>query len=48
MMNRHVNIVLVRDHYKQLVIEVLTEHRYKYGVGDNKIRKYITTLRTME
>ena len=43
MMNRHVNMVLVRDHYKQLVIEAFTNHRYKYGVDDNKI-----ILRTME
>ena len=48
MMNRHVNIVLVRDHFKQLVIEAFTHHRYKYGVDDDKIREYITTIRTME
>ncbi len=42
MMNRHVLVrVLVRDHYKQLVIEAFTNHRYKYGVDDNKITEYI-------
>jgi len=48
MMNRRVNMVLVRDHFKQTVIEAFTEHRYKYGVDDDKIREYITTIRTIE
>jgi len=48
MMNRRVNMVLVRDHFKQAVIEAFTEHRYKYGVDDTKIREYITTTRAMD
>ena len=48
MMNRRVNMVLVRDHFKQAVIEAFTAHRYKYGVDDTKIREYITTTRAMD
>ncbi len=39
MMNRRVDMVL-GDHYKQLVLEALTDHRYKHGVDDDKIREY--------
>ena len=48
MMNRFVDLVLVRDHYKQLVIEAFSDHRAKYGVDDAKIREYLTTLRMMD
>ncbi len=46
MMSRRVDIV--RDHFKQSVIEAFTEHRYEYGVDDNKKREYITTIRAMD
>ncbi len=36
MMNRFVDIVLVRDHYKPIVIEAFSDHRAKYGVDDTK------------
>jgi hypothetical protein len=48
MMNRFVDMVLVRDHYKQLVIEAFSNHRSKYGVDDTKIREYLTTIRMMD
>jgi hypothetical protein len=48
MMNRFVDLVLVRDYYKQLVIEAFSDHRAKYGVDDAKIREYLTTLRMMD
>ena len=48
MMDRFVDMVLVRGHYKQLVIEAFSNHRAKYGVDDTKIREYLTTIRMIE
>ncbi len=48
MMNRFVDLVVVRDHYKQSVIEAFTDHRAKYGVDDKKIRENLTILRMMD
>jgi hypothetical protein len=48
MMNRFVDMGLVRDHYKQAVIEAFSDHRAKYGVDDIKIKEYLTTLRMMD
>ncbi len=48
MMHRFVDMVLVRDHYKQLVIKGFSDHKAKYGVDDAKIRKYLTIIKIME
>ena len=48
MMNRFVDLVLVRDHYKQSVIEAFSDHRAKYGVDDAKIKEYLSIIKIME
>ena len=48
MMNRFVDLVLVRDHYKQLVIDAFSDHRAKYGVDDAKIKEYLSIIKIME
>jgi hypothetical protein len=48
MMNRFVDLVLVRDHYRQLVIDAFSDHRAKYGVDDAKIKEYLSIIKIME
>jgi hypothetical protein len=37
-------MILVRDQFKQAVIEAFIGHRIKHGIDDTKIRKYLTTV----
>jgi hypothetical protein len=48
MMNRYIDMALVRDHYKQSVIQTFNAHVAKYGLDQENMREYITIQRSLE